>query len=119
MADQLSGSIAINLAPPTGGTSVAEKFTYTSEAHTKNLKRSINLAAGVTDFEVDIVDMATVAMIMMQTDNPFSVKYNSTGATSRTCRRVLVDTPNNILINKLFITTTTLPVVIDLFVVGD
>lgn len=119
MADQLSATLKVTLTPPTGGISVNEAYTLATEAHTKSLKRTIILDPGITDFPVEISDIPKTAFLMLSTNNPVAIKYNDTANTPRMCRKVLIDTPNRELISVLYLTTTTLPVTMDLFVVGD
>lgn len=119
MADQLAGSFKATLTPPGGSASVTEAYTLASETHAKSMKRTIVLPAGTTDFQVPLSDFATVSFMMLQTNNPIAIKYVLNTNTPRTCRKVLVDTPNKAVIPNIFITTTLLPATIDFFAVGD
>ncbi len=117
MAEQLAGELKITLTPPGGSAEVSKLYRYASESFANTLRRQFSVPLNTTNFLIAL-PFTTVSFLMMTSDGPFNYKLQSTGDTTKTCRRVAIHTPNAEVLTNVYITTGAAPVIIDVIAAG-
>lgn len=118
MPEALTMTLTAAMTPVGVGASVTVGYSLTGEQHARSLTRQIVIPAAQVDFPIPLTDFATVAAIVMSTNQAFTYKLGATNRTAITCRKMAVHTPNSEVIGTIYVTTTQ-PIILNLMVSGD
>lgn len=119
MAENLTANLSISVAPPGSQAAISLQGVLRSEQHTRSIKETIVIPASSTDFSVSLAGLTTVALLYLAGNNPFSYKKGSAAAEAASVRKFALETPDNVALAAIYITTGTQPVELNLLAVGD